>query len=125
MVRTGSCRAQPRSLAGVGTTAPRSGQLRGRGSSQCHPRLTLAMSWETPPTKSASRLIPISPEYHGISVDPAVHQNSVGAALRGGDVAGVYHRLEVLELPENRVPWRPPEGNRRGHGVFTQSSARA
>src|SRR5260370_10592934 len=66
MVRTGSWRAQPRSLAGAGTTAPCSGHVSGRGMSHRHPRRTLWTSLTTSPTARASCMGPRSPEYQGI-----------------------------------------------------------
>src|SRR5216684_2330984 len=68
IVRTGSCRAQPRSLAGVGTTAPCSGQVRGRGVSQRQPRRTRWTSPTTSPMARASCTGPRSPEYQGIGL---------------------------------------------------------
>src|SRR2546425_13329493 len=47
-------RAHPRSLAGGGTTAPCSGQVCGRGVSQCHDFRTLLTSSIAPPATPAS-----------------------------------------------------------------------
>src|SRR6266851_666867 len=66
MVRTGSWRAQPRSLAGAGTTAPCSGHVRGRGMSHRQPRRTRRTSLTTSPTARASCMGPRSPLYQGI-----------------------------------------------------------
>src|SRR5947207_13909681 len=67
IVRTGSTRAQPRSLAAVGTTEPRSGQVWGRGVSQCQARRTRRTSLTALPMAPPSFRIPPSPEYQGIS----------------------------------------------------------
>src|ERR1700674_2739395 len=120
-VRTGSWRAQPRSLAGVGTTAPRTGQLRGLGLSQCHARRTRCTSRLTRPTIPIRPLRPPSPEYQGNSVDPAIHLCGLGAAFRCGDIAVVHHRLEVHVLPENHISRDTSDRNARNHRASAQT----
>src|SRR6266849_6075833 len=68
IVRTGSWRAHPRSLAGTGTTAPCSGHVRGRGVSQRQPRRTRWTSLTASPMARASCIGPRSPLYQGIGL---------------------------------------------------------
>src|SRR5256712_13176044 len=65
MGRTCSPRAHPRSLAGDGAASPCSGQLCGRGESQCHARRTLITSLNAPPALPAS-LVSGGSEYQAI-----------------------------------------------------------
>src|ERR1700693_4846049 len=125
MVRTGSCRAHPRSLAGAGTTAPCSGQLRGRGVSQCQPLRTLRTSRIAPPTVSAKRVRPPSPEYQGMSADPAVHTSGCCLSFRCGAIVGPHDGLEILALPEHNVGWDAPVRDGGDCGILAEAGARA
>src|SRR6266446_3227031 len=103
MVRTGSCRAQPRSDAGAGTTAPCAGQVCGLGVSQCQARRTRPTSLTRLPTAPASWVTPRSPEYQGLAVisslDVAEHDRGhaeVGDARVAADRL-LRHLERVLE----------------------------
>src|SRR5690349_15438291 len=96
--RTGSTRAQPRSLAGGGTTAPASAHVCGRGVSQCQALRTRMTSPNAPPAALATRVSGAS-EYQAISGHAAV---DLACGLRAGGalVEGHHGDLEALVLPE-------------------------
>src|SRR5436309_10208016 len=128
MLRTGSTRAQPRSLAGAGTTAPRSGYVCGRGASQCHAFLTRARSPSALPAMFATFVAGPRRTRPSCSVpllDAVADLLGRGLAVGGGHVEGDDRDLELVLLPEGRVKGLARDRELDEHGVVAETGLAA